>query len=595
MLGHHPLDWLADEERGPIQAILAKHAATYLHGHLHRAATNVNEGAGLLFRAVQAGAAFQARESEVWRNRILFCGLNPDLKTIAVSPFSWNPTNREWSLDGGDLPERFRPAGTDVWELPSPVLTILPPPQQYVPPPGWDIINAASLAQRQIAGAELDEEFIKFFDGAPPTWKTALATNMPRRAIVTEVVSAIAEEAAKCPRIVLLIGAGGEGKSTAFLQSIHQIAMAGWSVLWRHDAGATIDATQLRHLPSGKWLIATDDADRHANHLYAAAIAIRESQRADVRFLFCARDTDWHDVRGQSDWSGFPGFQEMRLRGLSLGDATQIVSAWTVLGSRGLGSLQGLERSKAAEILVAQAKAELAPNEGAFLGAMLRTRIGTGMRDHVRSILTRLDRRIVGDQGRSLRDALAFVAGMQNEGADFLTPEVLAKAMGCELRFFKKRILAPLGEEAAAVAAGRLVVTRHASIAKEVIAILAEDAEFDVDQMFVDLVIAAETTYRDGTPMDDIKRWRYFCDSFVRSGRAKLGLRIEQTLMRFDPANAFFVTKTSSIMRKMGRLEQATDMLRAQRISQFDKSRRAWLAEWAVVEGQSLSARIARS
>jgi len=118
VLGHHPIDWFSERIQSQIQALLGQANAIYLHGHLHQAKASLHSGAGELYLALQSGSAFQVREHDVWRNRMLWAALNVHEHTLEIDPFTWHAGHQEWALDGDAFPMRFHQNG--YWVLPLP-------------------------------------------------------------------------------------------------------------------------------------------------------------------------------------------------------------------------------------------------------------------------------------------------------------------------------------------------------------------------------------------------------------------------------------------------------------------------------------------
>src|SRR5205085_6583082 len=140
------------------------------------------------------------------------------------------------------------------------------------------------------------------------------------------------------------------------------------------------------------------------------------------------RDTDWKGAKGdQLPWGQFVNYSVERLRGLSLEDARSIVESWCEYGNEAMGKLQGMAPEEAAQRLVEESKSETYTEEGAFLGAMLRARFGKGMKEHVKSLLLRLNERTAINT--TLMDAFAYIAALHAENILILSKEVLAETM----------------------------------------------------------------------------------------------------------------------------------------------------------------------
>jgi hypothetical protein len=110
VLGHHPVEWFRDEHVPSIRAILGRHHALYLHGHLHKNRVSPEDGAGNGYLCVQSGAAFQTRGGEIWVNGLLWAELDLPQRLLRLQPREWNPDNRDWPL-AKDFPERRKLSG----------------------------------------------------------------------------------------------------------------------------------------------------------------------------------------------------------------------------------------------------------------------------------------------------------------------------------------------------------------------------------------------------------------------------------------------------------------------------------------------------
>nr|VFJ86543.1 MAG: Calcineurin-like phosphoesterase [Candidatus Kentron sp. LFY] len=290
-LGHHPLDWFYREDEEPLRTLFGKHQVLYLHGHLHKTGSRFEIGAGHPFLALRSGAAFRARENDKWVNGLLWAELDAAEQRLVLEPRKWNKGNQEWALDGDAFPERYRESGTDRWILPlpsalaaalspqqtkSPSSPAKPPVKRFKAPQGWEIVDRDYLASLD---TNPDEAMIlSYFDGRIPNWSLALCPQIPRRAVVRQLAERIvAATGDGRPTVNMLLGAGGEGKSTAFLQTIEAVlqADASWRVLHRRGETAELSRKLVDELPQDAphdagqhWLIASDDADLIAEDVY---------------------------------------------------------------------------------------------------------------------------------------------------------------------------------------------------------------------------------------------------------------------------------------------------------------------------------------
>lgn len=594
VIGHHPLDWLYDKHIKTIRALLGNAHAIYLHGHLHAGSGQREDGAGRDFLAIQSGACFQARDGEPWLNGLLWGELDLRVKSVRLQPRHWNPDNLDWPITYGAFPESRRLAGIDWWSFPlpgsgqetqEPEKSVRAEAAQTLAsevPDGWQLVDSDFLDARRKDVEE--QEVLRFFDGSVPTWRLALSPIIPRRAVVSDLSDWLREDLESRPRVALLVGPGGEGKTTAFFQTISTLIEIdpSWKVLWRHDDSRTIEPVDLRRLGGGRrWLVATDDADLIAQDLLTVIKSLQVEGLGGFAFLFACRDTDWRAAGGDSlPWLTHCDFYRRELSGLGEEDAQQIIQAWSQYGPKGLGQLAGKNPKEAVQSLIMAATKEAELKEGAFFGAMLKVRIGHALREHLTTLLNRLhDRKI--RHGVTLRDAFAYIAAMHAEGLNFLSKAVLAQVLGCQLGELKPKILGPLGKEAAAVSAGRFLLTRHRAIARSAVDILSEAFDQDVDELYLDLARAAVSA-REHNYMPEIKSWNYdFPQHFLESGRSDLAIRIGTAFLKVDINNIRMRSNLAKLYREAGELDEAVRLFREHK-GAVDSGA---LYEWGIAEG----------
>ncbi|MEA2599164.1 MAG: hypothetical protein QOF89_156 [Acidobacteriota bacterium] len=592
VLGHHPLDWLDDDHVEPLRALLGQHHAIYLHGHLHKSRGRPEDGAGRDFLAIQSGACFQARDGEKWINGLLWGELDLRKEELRLQPRHWSPDNRDWPLTAGAFPESLRREGTDWWYFPLPgsKRTIHTPAAEAKvealrPPEGWQVVDQDFLDQRR---KDLEEqEALRFFDGSVPTWRLALSPLIPRRPIVGRLTSWLREQEEDRPRVALLVGPGGEGKSMAFLQAIITLLEAdpSWKVLWRHDESCSLSLADIQALTEGnRWLIATDDADLIAQDLFAVIKMLQTDGHRNFTFLLTCRDTDWHASGGDSlPWPTYATFHREELSGLDLEDARQIVHAWGQYGPSGLGQLAGQGEDEAARHLVEAATQESELKEGAFFGAMLMVRIGDSLREHMKTLLDRLLGSMIRP-GVTLLDAFAYIAAMHSEGLTFLSRSVLAQALGLQIRELKPKVLGPLGKEAAAVGAGRALLTRHRIIARCAVEVLSEILHWDLDEVYIDLAYAATLARKEQGYVPDLHYWQYELPRhFLSADREELALRIGRRTVDADPNNIQTRVNLAKLYRGAGMPEEGIQLFREYKGTM---DRGAWF-EWGMAEGEA--------
>lgn len=591
VLGHHPLDWFLDEELEPIRTLLGRHNAIYLHGHMHKARSKFEEGAGYPFLALQSGACFQAREDELWVNRFLWCELDLQGRRIAIEPFQWSRDHQEWALDALAFPEKYRDG--DLWAIPlpdpTPVVEQARPKSASVEylglPKGWIKVDSRYL--KGLAKDLTADQALRFFDGRTPIWREALAPQIPRREIVKQVVGEIeAARAAGKLHVTLLSGAAGEGKTTALMQAVCDLVAGhpNWNILWHDDPISPLPANFIAQLPSDEtWIIVSDDAEIIARRVFEITQLIAE--RRNVQFLLCCRDTDWKAAGADGfNWKQHGvNFVQINLRGLSHEDAEQVVLAWSKYGQDGLKSLKDHKLEAARQLLLETARSEAAnPAEGTFFGAILHVRLGDGLKDHIRTLLEKLEGQPIGG-GKTLRDAFHYIAAMHAENLLFLSKEVLASVLMVPYADLKRKVLFPLGEEAAIATTGRFVFTRHFSIAEVVLQIL-EESDLDIENLYVDMLEAAVSSYLVGTFIPSLGDWNGLPYHFFNKGDHAFGIRLARAGLELEPHNPFSIVRLAHLFREAGQAEQGANLFRSMK-SRIQRSDRAFYFEWGTCEG----------
>jgi len=595
VLGHHPVDWFLDTELEPVRALLGRHTALYLHGHMHKPLGKYVEGAGYPFLALQSGASFQARENEVWVNRFLWCELDLTTCELSIEPLQWSKNNQNWVTDGDAFPPRYQQGNQWILPLPSPAplqpvvkKTSLADKSQLGIPDGWSLIDAQYLKDRN---KELSpDQAISFFDGRAPIWREALAPQIPRREIVAKLVSDL-ETARKEGglRVTLLTGAAGEGKTTALLQIVSDLVSSSddWHVLWRHDSSAPLPGEFIARLSDEQtWLFVSDDVEVIARKVFDSVENLKLTGRKNAQFLLCCRDTDWKaaDVE-RLPWNQHATFVAETLRGLSKADAEKVVSAWALFGKDGLKTLDGLQFEIAtSQLLIAAKSEETNSSEGSFFGAILQVRWGEGLKNHIDSLLKKLEKKSVSS-GKTLLDAFAYICAMHAENLQILSKEVLAGVLEIQIQELKKKVLSPLGEEAAIATTGRMVFTRHRAIANSAIKILSDNFDIDPENLFIDLARTALRSRAQGIFVPNIGNWNYISDHFFENENPSLGIRIAQTILEIEPSNPYLIAKLAQLFRKAGQPDQSVQVFRS--APSNTKRDRAFYYEWGTAEGNA--------
>lgn len=567
VLGHHPLSWLAEAEQRRMKALLGHHHAIYLHGHMHRADGTTEEGGGESFLVFQAGAAFQARDDELWRNGLLWGKMDLLEGEVQMSPRFWNADNLDWPIETGRFPERRRRIGSDwwTWSLPKPAHLTAVPSRTWMPPEGWELLDAKSFKafNRDISA----DEAKRFFDGAEPDWAIAISPHLPQRSIVNRIVKSLSEKRTdKTPLLLLLIGPGGEGKSTALRQAAYELSLAdaGVKVLWHRDDCQTLPHDIFSNLPNdgSTWLVVSDQADLLGKQLHASLSAASNAPRSDVRLLLATRQSDWRLAGCASlNWRRGVEFQEITLSGLEEHDARQIANAWIHFDSMSDSGELGPPHSaeQLAQKLLLAAREDATVGEGSLLGGALAVRYGSGLRAHVRLLIEKL---LVSHETSaiSLYRAFAYIASMHALRLDFLSRSVLAYALGCTASEIDKEVIYPLGREAAA-GGGSLVLTRHVSIAEAAVSILREDLGESIEDLFVELARAVLQARSAEGYVAELHRWNYELSNALMASNISTAIRIARIFFDADPLNSRLAVFLASSYRECGDPEAGLTLL----------------------------------
>lgn len=589
VLGHHPINWFHNAR--PIRSLFAKNEVVYLHGHLHKGSNRYEESAGYQFLSLQSGAAFQGREEDIWINGLLWGKLDFNLGVINLEPRQWHKDNQEWVIDGTAFPDTYHKSG--IWELPLPKKTESIPiktkeKNSFKSPVGWKVIDLEEL--NKLRSEPDDTTILKYFDGRIPNWALALSKKIPRRQIVLELVNDINNSATidKRTTINVLLGAGGEGKSTAFLQTIVTLLESNdtWKVLYHEDENSNLSKNIINNLSQEyQWLIASDDADLIAEDFFNVAFSC-QSQCNNIHFLLSSRDTDWCSSKIEpSKWENTfnKKYREKRLLGLIQEDANKIVLAWADYQNDGLGKLADLSIEDATQRLLNESKSEV-KQEGAFFGALLRVRYGDGLKEHIKKLLNRLKERPISKGHKyTLLDAFSYIAAMHSENQLFLSKLVLAKVLDIELGELRSKVLYPLGEEAAASMAGEYVFTRHRAIAEISMRLIEEEMFYGIesDEVFIELVTIAERLKQSGYFVPNLEKWRYFSDHFMEKNDYSLAINLTKKLLGLDQASPHLRVKLAHQFRKAGHPEQAINVFRNAPMNDY---LRGFFSEWGISE-----------
>lgn len=606
VLGHHPLAAMTGEtewsDGNRIRQRLEQANAVYLHGHLHASGGQQSGDSMKSVLAIQAPSGFQAADSKVWRNGVLWGAAEVEAGSLIITPRRWNNDFNKYVFDSDAVDPRFRVAGQDSFVFPLPgrspaalVAADINRPDK-VPPivsEGWEIVTADGLAQKT-SRRPSPKEMSDWFDGQFPRWEVALAEGVRPRRVVEDIARRFeaAHEAAPQPVVMLLTGAGGEGKSAALLQGVAKLLLGkqNWTCLWRSAAAARIPEdsfTKLEFRSGHAWVVAIDDAE---NVGQALLLALRRIQpRTDVHVMASARDADW-SIRGLTDamWAGTAAFSRVTLAGLDADDARRIVDGWAAYGDEAMGRLRGRTVEQAAHALLGHSQEQAAKKEeGALLGALLITREGEDLKGRVTRLMEPwLNTEGVGEH--TLLDIYAMIAAMHAENQLYLSRTVLAFALGCREDVLDRGPLRILRREAMVDGGTTYVLTRHRRIAETARDRLVETG-YGLDRWYPFLAKAALREFRErysGNP--DISNWlNGLPEYFVDRGRERwqVAVSVAKALFEGDRNDVVRLTMYSTTLRRTEQPSASLRLLRQEGMK-FRKDR-ALLYEWSVAAGKA--------
>ncbi len=596
VLGHHPIEEYYSNHREQIRSILGEHKAIYLHGHLHDSRVRIEDGYNFGFLSIQSGAAFQARDGDVYKNGIIWGELDLSSSSIRLQPRQWNPVNREWP-PSMDLPESRLEQTSGWWiytlpgfENPYSSQLNLTSSTQLVPPAGLQLINLEFL-ERNYSQAD-DSILLEFFNGRQPDWRSVRDTKVPRLSPVCKILDNFScYPKLERPHVLHVLGPTGEGKTTAIMQAIIEILsfQVKWEVFWGEASQEFYALDSLLSLPKDDrfWLVVIDGADMHAERIFNICLELANSRRGDICFLISSRDSDWKAANAHRfDWHKSSVFKRLVISGLNYVDSDMLVRAWSSIGPSALGKLTGVEHEAAVLQLVEAAKSESLANDGALLGALLKVRFGDGLDTYIKSLLSRLAKQRV-NSSCSLLDAFAYIAVIHALGLEILSRQVLSQVLYCSPSEIKNHVLVPLGMESAISSDGMSILTRHGEIGRRTVAILGE---FDIcrDQLLLNLAEAVKNIMITGDFLPNASSWRWkLPDTLQATGRTDLAIEIVHLFLRSDPASFSFLVKLSSFYRDAGDPLTAVSLFRELGHLPPKSHTRVALREWGLAEANA--------
>lgn len=457
---------------------------------------------------------------------------------------------------------------------------------------GWTTVTPDFLKPFERAATKAAA--VTFVDGRIPSWQDAVSRYVATRELALTIYNQLKQSVpSREASVDLVIGASGEGKSMVALQLATLVASDpdfGADALVLEGDYFGSDSAVLQLPDSKSYVLIVDDAYRFASRIQELVVRIHRDARARIHFVLLSRDTDWHNSGANGfSFSAYVRSRSHSLSGLTRADALSMVLTWEKLGAEGLGELATLVSTddRVDHLLEVSQGLALSKGKRSLLGALLATRYGAGLRDHISQLMTRLEGRMIRPlRSDSLLDALILISLPYAYEVVDLEPVLLMDVFDLDWPEVVAHILEPLGDEAAISYNSGRVVVRHEMIASAVIDIALE-WDLDLEATISRLVsAAARRLARDGyaPKLGSIA----YVASRIRD-LPKLAIAAATAARTAVPGRLSYVTHLSAALRRDHQIAQAIELnvSAVELISNVDNrdQSRAYLTEWGVAEG----------
>ena len=459
---------------------------------------------------------------------------------------------------------------------------------------GWTTVSPDMLSSYNRAVSKASA--LTFIDGRNPSWQDAVSPYVAKRELAHTIYNHLKQTIpSKESSVDLVLGASGEGKSMVALQ-LAALAVEdgnfGAKVLVLSGDYFGSDDVVFQLPESESYVLIIDDAYRFNSRIQEVVGRIHRQARGRMHFVLFSRDTDWHNSgAGGFSFSAYLRARNHILRGLTRADARSMVLTWENLGPEGLGELSTLASTddRVDHLLEVSQGLALDATKRSLLGALLATRYGAGLRDHILQLMTRLQGRLIrSGRQETLLDALLILSLPYAYEVVDLEPALLADVFGLDWPEVVSRILEPLGDEAAVAYNSGRVVVRHEMIASAVVDIALE-WQLDMNGALSRLVTsAARRIARDGYSP------RAGSIAYIASritDLPQLAIAAAVAANAAVPNRLSYVTHLSAALRRYGQAPRAAEINEANvrllsNVTNSDQAR-AYLTEWGVVEGNN--------
>ncbi len=375
-------------------------------------------------------------------------------------------------------------------------------------PDDWLYLNRWLNEKSALIGQELDDAAAaNFFNGKIPSLTEALSSSIPRRAIVKDLLKIITKAATDRKfAVTLLLGPGGEGKSTILQQVAFDLIRQRKpeiQVVFRQQSESLLKVVENLQNKKGNFVIVSDDAQKIAKDI--SKIVKRFDKPDNIQFLLASRTTHWEwESSTNSDLQTHLGDNFVRRRIiLTEKDAEKIVDAWK--RANALGKLKNEKEPVKRLLDEASLKSDKSGKQNSFFSAILWVRKHQTLDARVKDILDGLKEK-PSLNGKTLDYYYNYIIALHGDSISILTDSILQQALGCDKTKLEKEVLAPLKGETAILQEGALILARHDLFAERAKEILK--SRIDFNKIIGELSVAAEKLYlRNELGSNEINKW----------------------------------------------------------------------------------------
>lgn len=543
VLGHHPIDWFEDFQSQKITSMFCAENIIYAHGHVHKIwcePKSIGNGRCL---TIQAGAAFQSRETEEWKNTIMFAEADLDKKIIRLQPWQWNNSNRFWSIPTDQIHIDNLHGQWYEFPLPSSV-AVMPTRKKSTPtlmPRGWRILTNKDFTIQ--TESELKQDAIKYFDGSHPSYNLIASNFIACREPYSKVVSFhIAQNKNSCS---ILVGSTCEGKTTILLQAAFELAKSNNSpILIRESPFADLPASEVLGIISNfeSVVIVIDDAEKIIPFVEEFLREASEKLPTRIQILIACREISLSSQKDICFANEKYSIKAFSIDSLTAEEASKIISSWENFGEDGLAGLSSIPESHRVENLMNSATSLAGTKSNHFFGALLSIRHGKKLGEHVKSMLESLERERIYN-GKTLLDAYSYIASIHSIGLNILTYDILAHVLDIPITRLHREVIIPLRSEAAISAKSDTIQIRHDMIATVASACLENEFHDRRQDRLVEMIDSAIQLVNQTNDQPFIRDWRYSITEFYRAcGQTSTAKEVARFIYSCDPTDSFLAT-----------------------------------------------------